>query len=222
MRRFLALVISVVAVFAMCTAASAHDVPREDTLGSIEMTVRYDGAPVPGGKITCIRVGDVFEEDGNYSFRCVLDGSALEDIQSPELAQALSEFAKDKGLSGTTLSIGSRGENTGKVIFENLEIGLYLLVQDTAAPGYSALKPFLVSVPYLLDGKYAYQVNAQIKAELERTPETVPPASTTPGGPKLPQTGQLSWPVPVLAVLGMGLFSAGWMLRYGKKNDYEE
>lgn len=35
----------------------------------------------------------------------------------------------------------------------------------------------------------------------------------------LPQTGQLNWPVPVLVVFGLGLFSAGWMLRYGKKKD---
>lgn len=37
----------------------------------------------------------------------------------------------------------------------------------------------------------------------------------------LPQTGQLNWPVPVLAILGMGMFFFGWMLRYGRKKQDE-
>lgn len=40
---------------------------------------------------------------------------------------------------------------------------------------------------------------------------------------KLPQTGQLNWPVPVLVILGLGLFAVGWILRFGKKKEnYEE
>jgi LPXTG-motif cell wall-anchored protein len=35
--------------------------------------------------------------------------------------------------------------------------------------------------------------------------------------PKLPQTGQLNWPIPVLAVLGLAAFTAGWILRYKKR-----
>lgn len=35
----------------------------------------------------------------------------------------------------------------------------------------------------------------------------------------LPQTGQLNWPVPVLAVSGMLLFAAGWVLKRGKEQD---
>lgn len=37
----------------------------------------------------------------------------------------------------------------------------------------------------------------------------------------LPQTGQLNWPVPVLALLGLGMFIIGWMLRYGRKRQDE-
>lgn len=36
---------------------------------------------------------------------------------------------------------------------------------------------------------------------------------TEPDGPKLPQTGQLWWPVPVLAILGMVLVMLGWLRR---------
>ena len=39
-----------------------------------------------------------------------------------------------------------------------------------------------------------------------------PPPPSEPDGPDLPQTGQLNWPVPVLAVLGMLLVTAGVVL----------
>ena len=47
------------------------------------------------------------------------------------------------------------------------------------------------------------------------------PVPTTPPT-KLPQTGQLNWPVPVLVVLGLALFSLGWGLRFGRRKDSHE
>lgn len=46
-----------------------------------------------------------------------------------------------------------------------------------------------------------------------------PDGPDTPDSPDLPQTGQLNWPVPVLAVFGLVLLSAGWYLRFEKKRD---
>lgn len=45
-----------------------------------------------------------------------------------------------------------------------------------------------------------------------------------PRGPqKLPQTGQLTWPIPLLTVIGMVLFSLGWWLCFGNRKDpYEK
>ena len=54
------------------------------------------------------------------------------------------------------------------------------------------------------------------------TTPTSPTTPTTPGKPNLPYTGQLNWPIPVLVVLGLVLFSAGWLLRFGKKKDSYE
>ena len=42
------------------------------------------------------------------------------------------------------------------------------------------------------------------------------------GKRRLPQTGTLQWPIPVLAVAGILLFLAGWMRKYGKKNKTED
>lgn len=42
------------------------------------------------------------------------------------------------------------------------------------------------------------------------------------GRRRLPQTGTLQWPIPVLAGVGILFFLLGWMRRYGKKNEPEE
>lgn len=47
-----------------------------------------------------------------------------------------------------------------------------------------------------------------------------PPPTTKPGGGKLPQTGQLWWPVPVLFALGLAMIVLGMARRRG--NEYEE
>ena len=36
---------------------------------------------------------------------------------------------------------------------------------------------------------------------------------------RLPYTGQLIWPVPVMAIAGMLLFAVGWSLRKDKKTE---
>lgn len=42
------------------------------------------------------------------------------------------------------------------------------------------------------------------------------------GKRRLPQTGTLQWPIPVLAGAGILLFFLGWMRMYGKKNKTED
>lgn len=246
-RRLIAALCAVMLVCAMSVTAYAHQVPDAARTGSIEIAMAQDGTKVPGGTLTLYRVGQVREDDGNYSFALTGEftesGVSLEDVQADELAGELARYAEDNGLSGQTLSIFE-----GAVTFSDLELGLYLLVQEEAAPGYNAIVPFLVSIPTLEDGVYRYDVNANPKVELIDVPlEPVDPGDTSEPGdtsapadssdpgdssapassasaaaPTLPQTGQLNWPVPVLAALGLALFALGWMLRLGKKGGYEK
>ena len=199
--------------------AYAHDVPDPDHPGSINISMRCGNFAVPGGTLTLYRVGDIHEEDGNYSFvpsasftGCV---DAFDDIQAPALAQKLADYAKENKIPCRTLDINERG----KITF-NVEPGLYLLVQEKAAEGYLPASPFLVSVPMNENGSYVYDVDASPKVELEEAP--LPTPTPTPKPPTLAQTGQLNWPVPVLAILGLCLFSLGWLMRFGKKNSDEK
>ena len=197
-------------------SAAAHPVPDESQDGhcSITITMTYKGKAVPGGTLALYKVGDVVEDDGNYSFVPVeaiqADIPKFGDIQSPDLAGKLAKL--EKKLTPVTAKPVTIDKN-GTVTFSNLEFGLYLVVQKTAASGYGKTSPFLVSVPYLYKGEYKYNVTSQPKTDLEREVKPTTPPSSGGGGGKLPQTGQLWWPVPVLVCMGLGCIAVGLIRR---------
>ena len=225
MKKLLLVFTAIVLVFSMTSVVFAHDVPDPSRRGSIQVVMHWGDTMVGGGTLMIYRVGAVREDDGNYSFVPTGDfadwGEAFENIQAPELAEELKAYAMSKHLIGQQKTIAEDGQ----VIFDDLDLGLYLLVQYQAAPGYSEASPFLVSVPRMENGEYQYDVNASPKVEL--TPEpTEPSEPTTPPTepePSLPQTGQLNWPIPILATAGLVLFAAGWVLySMQKKDSYEK
>ena len=213
------------------TAFAAGELPDLTKEGSITVTVRDTERkqPVSGGSLTLYQVASVNVDDGNFSFvytdafsHC---GLALDDIQSEDLAAGLAEYAAGQSLRGTTVSVNANG----KASISKLELGLYLVTQDSPAAGYAALNPFLVSIPLKDGDSLVYNVDASPKAgtvvtadEPDPTPsgDTSAPASGTPASAPsklaartLPQTGQLWWPVPFLAIAGMLFVALGWLRR---------
>ena len=250
MRKHIALLLATIML--CCVSAFAHNVPDLNREGSIRVTMRCEGKSVPGGTLTLYRVGDVQEEDGNFSFRLSEDFAGSEaslERLNAALAEALMTYARNEDPEGTTADI----DREGRVEFPGLKAGLYLLVQEEAASGYFRADPFLVSIPMTEDGKYVYDVDASPKVEVvekpdppdrpphEPPPPDEPPLSEPPGEspteppeepptaeipdepppltPGLPQTGQLNWPVPILAVLGMALLTLGFLV---KRSGYEK
>lgn len=210
----------------MSMTAFAHDVPDLSKKGSIKITLSDGGKAISGGSFTIYRVAGIRENNGDYYFELTGDfaesGVSLKNVESARTAKKLANYAETEELKGTKKSVGE----DGKVKFSGFRTGLYLVVQEENAEGYFKVDPFLVSVPFLEDGVYLYDVNASPKLELEKVPGRTPshdpgPKKTTVTG-FLPQTGQLNWPIPFLVIAGLGLFGMGWMLRFGKRSGYYE
>lgn len=225
-RRFMAVFLSMLLLCMMGMTVYAHDVPDDSRTGTVSITMVYEEKAVPGGTMTFYRVGEIREDDGNYSFILSSDfigsGADLSEPSKPELADKLARYAEEQNFAGVTEKIG----NDGKVIFTGVETGLYLMVQHEAADGYNKVSPFLISIPMSENGTYIYDVDASPKMELKKVLEQTPSKPSMPSqpaGPTLPQTGQLNWPIPMLAVSGLLMFSIGWLLRFGKKRgSYEK
>lgn len=185
-----------------------------DRSGSIRLSCFYDGKPVVGGDLRLYRVADVeMDENGNYSFRLLerFGGDKLgqAELDAPGLADRLANASGLKDLEYRSTEFDA----TGHAQFDSVKPGLYLLVQSKAAKGYQKMAPFLVSVPYFVSEEtgYVYDVDAAVKPAVEREVKPTPTPGPTPP-PHLPQTGQLNWPVPVLAGVGVLLLLLGTVL----------
>lgn len=211
-----------------CSGASvfaSEKLPDLDRKGSITVTVRdtESKSRVSGGTLQLYKIASVKLDNGNYSFTYTKAFSgcpfSLEKLSSRELAQELADYAADKKAEVKA----EKKVSAGTARFSGLDLGLYLVTQDSPAEGYSRLAPFLVTIP-LKDGSgLVYDVDASPKAGTvtkDREPGTEPGSEPAkPGETTLPQTGQLWWPVPLLAAAGLALFVMGWVKR---RNDRYE
>lgn len=131
-------------------------------------------------------------------------GISQEQFSDKETALMLQEYAIENKIEGVI-----------ETKFENLSEGTYLIIKE------DVIVPFLVTVPMMVDGVEVYDIETFPKTSPE-TPDILEkkePEDTTPsrGGGRLPQTGQLNWPIPVMAVSGLLLFVAGWCICFRKK-----
>ena len=206
---------SIVPVNAYATEVMVPSEPK----GSISVTIRDKNGPVAGGNLLVYQVLSVAVEEGEYYFgyteafedcEVVLTELDADKINSGELAASYADYIKEKKIEGQSIAV----DESGKAVAENLELGLYLILQNEAAKGYAPINPFLVLIPVIDGDNLIYDVDATPKVgtvtEEPDKPDDNPP-SKPPG--KLPQTGQLWWPVPILAVVGILFFAIGWKRR---------
>ena len=269
-RKRLAAVLAALTLLVWCAApAFALEVVDLSRTGSIKVSL-YDSETseaVGGGTLTLYRVAKVQKDNANLSFVYTNGfedcGVELGDLSEGELAGRLAEKIAATAES-TTVEIS----DLGAAEFGDLEVGLYLVVQTTAAENYNVINPFLVSVPIQENGSYVYDVDAlpKVGTAAKKTPEPpdtpdtpdkpeeenpntpvapgpdnpdgwvlgangekiyLNPEAPSPDNPNghvmgahgLPQTGQLNWPIPVLAVTGVVLVVAGIRLKKGTRKD---
>ncbi|MCI1656191.1 MAG: pilin N-terminal domain-containing protein [Lachnospiraceae bacterium] len=182
--------------------------------GTITVNVEdTDGHAVAGGTLAIYQVAAV--QDGKFVY--TRDFSSTGKLEknsdfSDQLADQLASIAEQsKAETMDTRTVDQKG--TAR--FSNLPEGVYLFVQTKEADGYTTLNPFLVTVPFTdTDGVTTYDITAnpkpgKVSKKTEPTPAPAPTPTPTPIDHRLPQTGQLWWPVPVLACAGAALLIAG-------------
>ena len=193
--------------------ALAAETVDETRIGSIKVLLcdTETAAPLQGGELTLYRVASVSKNGADMSFTYTNGfencGIALDNVSESALASRLAEKVTQNAQAVTKTV-----NDSGIAVFGDLKAGLYLIVQKQAAEGYDAIQPFLVTVPIMENGQYVYDVDAHPKAgTASRKTTQTPPTQEVLSA--LPQTGQLNWPVPVLAVTGAVLVAAGVVLK---------
>ena len=116
-------------------------------------------------------------------------------------AARLAEQAAENSLFDRTVQIGA----DGTAYFADVPEGLWLIVQTENSDGYAPFAPFLLELPMKLEGRTIRDAAAEPKLSPPIHENDDPPPKKD--DEKLPYTGQLRWPVPVLAAVGLILIS---------------
>ena len=224
-KRILSMLAVLLLLGSVALTAFASEIPDLMKNGSITFTMDWENKPLNSGSLSIYRVGIIAADKSLYHFELIdaLKDSklSLEKVDDPNLAKDLAILALKKNLTEIKTHI-----KNGKAVFSNVAPGLYVVMQNAedASNGFAPINPFLISIPQYENGVYELDVTADPKVPFESIPtDPTKPKPTKPTGPTLPQTGQLNWPVPLLAVSGVALFAVGWILFSGrKKDDYEK
>lgn len=228
--RIFAVLLALIMTLVFSVNASAEEesevMPDLTEKGSLTFTMEVDGKLLDSGSLNIYRVADIslISED-QYDFRLTdalaSAGATLDtdDLYDDAQAQELLKHAQ-KALD-QYISIPIKA---GKVCFDDLEAGLYLVWQrsEDASEGYDAISPFMISIPKWQGGVYSLHVDAKPKVPFITEPPTPPTEPPPPPPPYLPQTGQLNWPVSVLGASGVTLLIIGLILCISRKKGYRE
>ncbi len=152
---------------------------------SVTARCKFDGEPVPPpGDTVDVKVIKVWRGDGAQ--------------QRPE--EITVELLRDGKVYDTvTLSAGNNWRHT----WEGLDAShSWQAVEKTIPEGYTA-SISREGITFVITNTL----------EPSEEPEPEPSAPPEPGEPTLPQTGQLWWPAPLLAISGALLLLLGWGLR---------
>lgn len=227
------LAVCLLLTFIYAVPVSGSDIMDMDRECAVTMELRTkDKEAFDNGSFKFYQIGEVESfNQGKFTYRY------LEDFQNSNVtlnieggseneksARELSTYAKKNKIPGETYVT----DEAGTVRITGLKPGLYLVdtvYQDKEVGKVEFTKPFLACIPECENGELIFDVTIKTKVSngaIPLTPLETPnpikkPSGNNSGGSKLPQTGMLRWPIPVLALAGMILMEVGWYDGYVKK-----
>lgn len=165
------LFIAIILFISLITNVKANTIDLSKK-GSISITLKEKGENVliDGAEIIIYYVGDASIKDNNLVFNkreeLTCDVS-LDNLKDTKLVSNISKCINDDVIKyvGTT--------NNGKVTFNNLNQGLYLVSQTKSVEGYSLIDSFLVAIPKVEDNKWVYDINALPKVDIYKVIDLV-------------------------------------------------
>lgn len=136
--------------------------------GSIEITLieKEEQTKINEAELTIYKIADAKEENHNLVFEYVNELSdckfSLDNLDNDNISEEINKCLNDsvKGISLVT--------EDGKVNFEDLDLGLYLVKQTNKVEGYSVITPYLVMIPRVINDEWTYNVTSKPKTDIIR------------------------------------------------------
>ncbi len=246
---FFAVVLLIISVTNI--TAFAEELPELSDKGILIVSMKKDGRPVPGGEFEIYQIAGISLPAGKINYEITKDfkncNIPIDNIESDEVIYNLESYITNNGISGMKTNV----DDNGIAEFSSLKPGIYFVKQNNAAEGYRKVSSFTVSLPFYERGKYQYTVTANPKLVSNRFDNNNPPTTVKSpnsngdhnqnhnGGSnqnsnsnskhngsdsdsRLPKTGQLNLPVPILTVTGFCMIVFGFIIRCCGRKDYDK
>lgn len=164
--KYLKILILISLIILPSAKVSADTVVDFNRRGSIKITLKEstDNTNIEGSEITIYQVAVLKEKNNNIAFEYIEElkdcPNSLEDLKEPSIT--LINYIKDKNIPKISLKTNKEG----LVQYNNLDLGLYLVMQTNNIKGYTIFSPFFIILPeYILDN-WNYDINAFPKTDI--------------------------------------------------------
>lgn len=164
---YLLVVITLFFGFMITVGAKGNHTVDFSRKGSIEVTLHEmsEDTYVEGAEITIYKIADAYLDGVNLAFKYTDEFSScsvsLDDLTIDDLSKKITLCVKPESV-GTSLITN----DFGTVIFNDLDLGLYLVSQTNKVEGYSNIDSFLVQIPKVIDNSWTYDIIANPKTDI--------------------------------------------------------
>ena len=132
---------------------------------TITLSDGSDTDRVEGVSIKIYKLADAYSENSNLAFSYHEDLDACKDnINNNDLNEEVLECIHNSSV----ITREKTTDSLGYVLFDNLDLGLYLIEQTNRVSGYSKIDSFLVYLPQVEENSWIYKVDATPKVDIIR------------------------------------------------------
>ncbi len=129
--------------------------------GSISINLKGENNIV-GAEIQIIQIGKVNIINNNLVFEYIDELNACNYKLSDENIKNIEVCIQNKKLNVTTKIT----DNNGKVLFDNLNLGVYYIKQINKIKNFSQMDPILIMLPKEINNSFEYNIDASPKIEI--------------------------------------------------------
>ena len=165
MKKFLLLCFSLLILSPVYASNDIVDLSKKGSLSITLVNEEYN-EKVVGAEIEVIKVGTVGINNNNLAYSLIPELSncniSLSNILDESLKGKIVNCVNSNNYNG---SVGTTDES-GKVGYNDLDLGLYLIKQNNILEGYSAIDSYLITIPTLNDNLWVYDIDSVPKTEI--------------------------------------------------------
>lgn len=140
----------------------------EVTLKDFDETNRIEGA-----EIALYHVASVSSQNNKLVYEFTEDFTECDADLSDLTKEELTDDIKQCITENMEPVQKQMTDSEGVAVFEELELGLYLVKQTNKVVGYSKIDPFLINFPKEVDNKWTYEIEAEPKTDIIRLMDVI-------------------------------------------------